>query len=109
MIVTIEQIQAGVIKYIDSELAPKAGGLAKFGIYFMAPSIPALVKEKVLQLKATNLMNDVFDDNGNIKLEEVYKRAKDAMSKSGKVYIPQLNYFADDKDIEILYNLIKNS
>lgn len=109
MIVTIEQIQAGLIKFIDSELAPKASGLGKFAIYFMAPSIPMKATDMIGQLKASGMINDLFDESGHIKLDEVYTRAKEAMAKTGKVYIPQLNYYADSTDVEVLFNLIKNS
>lgn len=109
MIVTIEQIQAGLIKFIDSELVPKANGLGKFMICFMAPSIPAKVTNMIGALKAGGSMPDLFDESGNIKIDEVYKRAKEAMAKTGNVNIPGLNYNADSTDIEILYNLIKNS
>lgn len=109
MIVTLEQVQAGLIKYIDTELAPKATGMAKFAIYFVAPSIPTKVNTIITNAKNTGMIDDCFDESGNIKLNEVYRRAKDAISKSGKVLIPQFNYFADEKDIEVLYNLIKNS
>lgn len=109
MTVTQEQIQAGLIKYIDTEIAAKATGLAKFMIYFVAPSIPNMIMSKFNEFKTNPLFADVFDENGNVLLDVFYKKAKNAMAKSGKILIPQLNYFVDDSDIEILCNLIKNS
>lgn len=45
---------------------------------------------------------------GNVNLDEVYGRAKDAIKKSGKLFIPKINYFADEQDLDMLYNIIKN-
>lgn len=109
MIVTLEQVQAGLIKYIDTEIAPKATGLMKFALYYVAPSLPKMIGEKIVSFRQDPLFKDMFDENGNIDIELVYKRAKGAMQKSGKLYIERLNYFADEQDIEALYNLIKNS
>lgn len=109
MTVTIEQVQAGLIRYIDAELAPKAIGIAKFGIYFMAPSIPKMVTQKISEARQSGVFAEMFDENGNIELDEVYKRAQEAIKHSGKVLIKSLNYFADAADIEALYTAIKNS
>lgn len=109
MTVTIEQIQAGVIKYIDTYLAPKATGMQKFTLYFLAPSIPAMISNKIQEFKNTGMVSDLFDESGNIKLDETYGRAKSAMNKSGKLYIDKLNYFADEQDLQMIYNLIKSS
>lgn len=109
MIVTMEQIQAGLIKYIDTEIGAKATGLTKFMVYFAAPSIPKMVAEKLNEYKENPLFSDVFDESGNIDIDKLYGRAKEAMRKSGKLLIPQLNYFVDENDIDILANLIKHS
>lgn len=109
MTVTIEQLQAGVIKYIDSYLAPKATGMQKFTLYFLAPSIPNMIAVKVQEFKNSGIVSDLFDETGNIKLDDVYKRAQEAMKKSGKLYIEKLNYFADEQDVQAIYNLIKTA
>lgn len=109
MVVTINQINAGVIKFIDSEIMPKANDIGKFAIGFAAASIPAKVAGMINQFKATGMIDDLFDENGNIKLDEAYKRAKDAMSKVGQVKIPVIRYNVDAVDIDTLYNLIKQS
>lgn len=109
MTVTIEQVQAGIIKYIDTQLAPKADGALKFMLYFFTPSIPKLLSEKLSEFKNSPLSVDLFDNDGNIVLDEVYKRAKEAIRKSGKLYISKINYFADEQDLELLYNMIKST
>lgn len=107
MTVTLEQIQAGIVKYIDVEIAPKANGLTKFAVYFFVPSLPKMINNKFNEYKSNPLFTDLFDENGNVELDEIYARAKEAMKHSGKVLIPQINYFIDEHDIDILYNLIK--
>lgn len=109
MNITTEQISAGLIKYIDTEIGARATGLTKFMVYFAAPSLPKLVTSKIEELKSNELFKDMFDENGNVVFDELYKRTKDAISKSGKILIPQINYFVDMDDVEILANLIKKS
>lgn len=109
MIVTIEQIQAGIIKYIDMELGAKAVGVTKFMIYFFAPSIPKKVVSKLESFREADVNHEFFTEDGGVNLDEVYKRAKSAIERSGKLLIPQIDYFVDTTDVDKLYNLIKNS
>lgn len=110
MIVTIEQIQNGLIKYIDSIIGAKASGLGKFMIFFAAPSIPNMVTAKIQQYRENPIFADMFDNNGNVVFDKVYNRAKDALSKSGgQVRIPYLEYNADVEDLEALAKFIQNS
>ena len=71
------------------------------------PTVGAVTK--INAIKTSNLMPDLFDESGNIVIDEVYARAKEAMKKTGKLYIDGLNYFADEVDLERLYNLIKTA
>ena len=109
MTVTQDQLIAGIIKYIDSDIGAKATGATKFFIYFAVPSIPSIVNKKIAELKATGMFDDMFDASGNIELDVLHKRAKEAIRKSGKLYIQQLNYFADEQDIDVLYSHIKGA
>lgn len=109
MTVSLEQIQVGFAKYIDNELGAKATGLTKFMVYFATPSIQNMINVKINEYRSNPLFADMFDEKGNIRLEDAYKRAKEAISKSGKILIPYINYFADEQDLEILFNYIKNA
>ena len=109
MTITIEQIKMALIRFIDTNLAPKMSGIGKFALYFVTPSIYNNLPLMFEELKKFGTINDLLDEAGNIKLEETYNRAKEAMKKSGKVLIPKLNYFADESDLDILYNYIKNT
>lgn len=109
MLVNVDQITSGLIKYIDTELAPQATGMMKFMLYFVVPSIPKKVVQMTQQYRNDALFSDLFDENGNVKLDDVKVRAKEAISKIGRLYIEKLNLFIDETDVEKLYNLIKNS
>lgn len=108
MVVTVEQINAGIVKYIDNILIPKANTTTKFMIYFFVPSIPKYVNAKVAQLKEMDSEHEFFNEDGNIKLDDVYNRAKTAIEHSGKLLLPKINYFMDAEDLDTLYSLIKS-
>ena len=109
MLVNLDQIVAGLIKYIDTELIPNAAGMMKFTLYFITPSIPKKVTQMLNTYRTDALFSDLFDEAGNVKLDDVKVRAKEALSKVGRLYIDRLNLFVDESDLEKLYNLIKNS
>lgn len=109
MNISVEQLQSALIKYIDTEIGPKATGMTKFLIYFMAPSIPKIVNEKVKELQDTGIMTDLFTADGLIDIDAIYGRAKSAIERSGKILIPKLNYFVDGNDIDMIYEIIKRS
>lgn len=108
MIVTVEQVNAGLAKYIDNVLVPKANPTTKFMIYFFVPSIPKYVNNKVSQLREMDTAHEFFNEDGNIKLDDVYNRAKTAMEHTGKLLIPKINYFMDAEDLDTLYSFIKS-
>ena len=83
--------------------------MQKFTLYFLVPSIPNMIAVKVQEFKNSGMVSDLFDETGNIKLDDVYKRAQEAMKKSGKLYIEKLNYFADEQDLKAIYSLIKTA
>ena len=45
MVVNIEQVQRGVVSYVEKEIGQKATGIKKFGVYFIMPSINRYVAE----------------------------------------------------------------
>lgn len=109
MLVTLEQIQMGLIKYIESGIANKATGFTKFIIYFSIPSLPSKVSQMLSNLYNSQMYTDLFDETGKVKLDEAYARAKSAIQKSGKILISSINYFIDEADIDSLYEIIKRT
>ena len=102
-------MQSAIIKYIDTEVGPKATGMTKFLIYFMAPSIPKLITEKVKEIQDTGLMSELFNQDGLIDIDATYARTKKALEHSGKILLPKINYFVDGDDVDALYAIIKRS
>lgn len=109
MTVTLEQIQSGVLKYIEGEIAPKATGFTKFLIYFAIPSLPNKIQAILSNAMESGMFTDLFDESGKIKLDEAYARTKDALLKSGKIYVSQINYFIDEQDLMRVYDIIKKA
>lgn len=107
MIVTVQQVQTGVINFIEHEIAQKAIGIKKFGIYFILPQINNKVPMLVNKYREVELAKDFFDENGNIKLDEAYATAKTAIAKSGQVEF--FGIIFNETDVDKLYSYIKNT
>ena len=105
MSVNIEQIQKGITLFVEKEIAPKATGIKKFGIYFMLPTIQKTVANYLTKVK--ELMPDLFDENGGIKLDEFYSQAKSAVQKSGQFEF--MGIIFNETDIDKLYTYIKGT
>lgn len=106
MIATLEQIQNAVVKFIDLEIGAKATGLTKFAVYFMLPKVSKTVVDLVNQYKDNSLFKDYVDTNGNIKIDELYNSAKNAIAKSGQFTMYGLIF--NESDIDKLYEYIKS-
>lgn len=109
MIATIEQVQRGVSTFVENEIGRRSTGLMKFSVYFMLPALPKIVANKIQSLLDTPGFDDMFDTAGNVQLEAVYARAKDAMSKIGKLELPQYHLTMEAQDLDTLYTYIKNA
>lgn len=107
MIVNIEQIQNGVMKFIDAEIGAKAVGFNKFAVYFILPKVTKTVPDLVTQYKDNPMFKDYFDENGNVKLDELYNNAKSAIAKSGQFTLYGLIF--TEADIDKLYEYIKST
>ena len=105
MMVNLEQIQIGVINFIEKEIASKATGVKKFGIYFFIPTIKNSVVNYLLKLKG--FMPDLFDENNNVNLDKLYNTAKEAIRKSGQFEF--MGIIFNENDIDKLYTQIKST
>jgi hypothetical protein len=105
MLVNLEQIQKGVMNYIEQEITPKATGFKKFGIYFMLPTIQKTVSDYVVKMKT--FIPELYDENGNVKLDEFYSHAKGAIQRSGQFEF--LGIIFNESDIDKLYSYIRNT
>ena len=105
MIVSLEQVQTGVLGFVEKEIATKATGFKKFGIYFVMPTIKKSVSDYLIKIQS--FMPDLFDENGNIDLDKFYNLAKDAIRKSGQFEFMSIIF--NEMDIDRLYNYIKST
>ena len=106
MIVSINQIQNGIVRFVENEIAKKAVNWDKFKINFIIPKIPKAVAEMLTQCQDNILFKDYFNEDGNIKLDEVYNNAKIAIQKSGQFTFSDLIF--KESDIDLMYEYIKS-
>ena len=103
MMVNLEQVQTGVVNFVDREIGSKATGFKKFGVYFIMPSIKKTVADYLLKLKG--FMPDLFDENNNVDIDKFYNMAKEAIKKSGQ--FEYMGIIFNETDIDKLYSYIK--
>lgn len=103
MIVNLEQMQIGVIDFVEKEIASKAVGFKKFGVYFLMPTIKKSVADYMNKIK--KFMPELFDENNNVKIDEFYNTAKDAVRKSGQFEF--MGIIFNETDIDKLYSYIR--
>lgn len=104
MIANAQQIQRGIMNYLDIEIAQKSVGVRKFAVYFLMPQLSNNIERFISSLGGNVLAKDMFDENGNIELDTVYGQAKDAMRKC--VQIEYAGIIFTENDVDMLYNYI---
>ena len=107
MFVNTEQIQVGVINFIENEIAKKAVGANKFITYFAMPIISKKITQYVNSFAQNELTKDMFDENNNVDIDIVYNMAKDAIKKSGQFTL--FGIIFNESDIDKLYTYIKQT
>lgn len=108
MVVSLSQIQLGVVEFIEKEIAAKAVGLQKF-LYYGASFLVANNVEQIFHTLVENPMvkaTGILDENNNIDLDKLYQIAKYAIQKSGKVTVGGV--ILGESDVEKLYTTIKS-
>jgi hypothetical protein len=102
MVSSIEQIQKGVREYVEREIASQATGFRKFAVHFIIPQIDKYTSDYLMKFK--NIIPDMFDANGNVRLEEVYNNAKRAIQQSGQFEF--MGIIFNETDVDKLYYYI---
>jgi hypothetical protein len=104
MFVNTERIQIGVTNFIEQEIARKAVGFQKFATYFVLPKVNKVIEHYMVQLKDNPILSDMFNENGDVNVDELYNMSKQAVRKSGQfaVYGVLLN----ESDIDKIYSYI---
>ena len=106
MIVTVQQVQTGISRYIKEELARKKTGPAKFAINFLDELVSPAITSRILSLQSVPLLSDVlFDENGNIHLSALADAARSAFEKTGGK-VQALGFVFDQSDVDTLIKYI---
>lgn len=108
--ITLDQIQRGASRFVDTELMPKLAGRDKWivaGVVTLyIKRLPALV-EQLKSKEAVRLLGVIGEDN-SVDLEAVYNSIKPAAAQTPvQVNIPMGGTITiTGTDIDILYNCI---
>ena len=110
--ITLQQAQMGLVKYIDTDIMPHLSGLKKvgLGIYTgLAGNNIAAIVERYAHHPAVEVLG-VIDKDGNIDLDALYQAAAPMFAEGQKVPIdiPLIGELTVDKtDLEKLYRYMK--
>lgn len=101
----VDDLEIGVLKYIDNELGSKATGATKFLIYtgsFLASGyIKNLVNKHYKLLTELTIINE----NNEIDVDKLYEAFKNGIQKCGKFHY--MGIIFDETDVDKLFNYIK--
>lgn len=106
MFTSVEQIKIGVSAFIDKEIGAKAVGFQKFATYFMLVKINKAVESYLQQFKDNVMTSDLFNESGNLNLDEAYNLAKQAVQKSGNFTL--YGVILGETDIDKIYHYIQS-
>lgn len=109
--VTLNQVQNGVVKYIDNELIPNINGWQKWVFGALASTA---------MLKTTNIFNalkenplvkmlEIIDENDNIDIDTIYREFMKQAQKGAVTFdVPMIGAMTlNHTDVEKLYRYIK--
>lgn len=106
---TIDQLKRGLSAYVEKELVGKISGLRKWGLALFASPIIANVDSMMQNHKDFLKTAGFMTEDGMIKIDELYSRAREVASKEGDVVenIPLLGDVKfTESDITALYRYI---
>lgn len=110
--ITLQQAQIGLVRYIESDVMPHLDGMKKVGLGIYAGlagnNISTLIS-KYAHHPAVEVMG-IIDDAGNIDLDAVYQAALPLFSNGQRVpiNIPLIGTLTVDKtDLDKLYQYMK--
>lgn len=109
--VTLNQVQNGIVKYLDSEITPNINGWQKWVFGALASTA---------MLKTTNIFNalkenplikmlEVIDENDNIDIDTLYREFYKQAQKGAVTFdVPMIGPMTiNHTDVEKLYRYIK--
>lgn len=96
-----QNIPLVMAEYVDSQVAPKANGMQRFGVYSMLYAVNTKMPEILQRYAPIMKMTGIMDDAGVIDVEYLHNMASDAMSHAGSVNL--MGFVMDGTDVESLY------
>lgn len=110
--VTVKQVQSGIVRYVDSDLLPHLDGMKKIGlgIYMglASENIGAAI-QKYKDHPAVAMLNVVTED-GMVDIDKVYAVAKPMFDQKQSIDLPLIGRVTfDGNDVEKLYRYISES
>ena len=103
MKIATSDIPAIIGQYVDSEVAPIASGMQKFGAYSLVFVIQNKIKDIIDQYGPTMKMIGIMDDEQMLDMDAAREMASFAMQKAHKVNV--LGFIMDEHDIDSLYTI----
>ena len=107
--VSIDRVQAGVARYLDTEIIAKMSGVNKWLVAADVSDAPALLR-KLNENKAFAALN-LIDEAGNVDIDKVYQHLKPIAAKySAPVTLPVVGTLTfTEQDVDSLYTHIMQS
>lgn len=110
--VTVKQVQSGIVRYVDSDLLPHLDGMKKIGlgIYMglASENIGAAI-QKYKDHPAVAMLNVVTGD-GMVDIDKVYAVAKPMFEQKQSIDLPLIGRVTfDGDDVEKLYRYISEA
>lgn len=110
--VTVKQVQTGIVRYVDNDLLPHLEGMKKIGlgIYMglASENIGAAI-QKYKDHPAVAMLNVVTDD-GMVDIDKVYTVAKPMFDQKQSIDLPLIGRVTfDGSDVEKLYRYISEA
>lgn len=111
--VTIQQVKAGVLKYLASDIIPHMAPWKQVAVEVYLGLVSDNVAKRILEMRSKPEigMMGIFQDNGDIDIDKVYQIAQQQMQNGRKipVTIPVVNeeFNLDKSDLDRLYKYIK--
>lgn len=110
--VTMQQIQNGLMRYIDEEILPHLTGIKKIGLGAYTALAAQNFVQVILSYKdhpAVSVLH-VMDDKGDVDIDRLYKAVAPQFANGERqtITIPLIgDYTVDKTDLEALYRYIK--
>lgn len=110
MMVSQEQLQRGITRFVDAEVLPKLSGIKKVGVGMYVGLVAHNAADAINKLKTNPAiaMLGIIDENNAIDIDALYDVAIPLFSEKQTFDLPVLGSVAFDKsDVDKLYKYIK--